>query len=133
MVSDGPNSESSDSAGSTCSTESDSAVELSKRRRANDSLAWARVEVLDLIDALLNATKDEDFAGVTDRLQRLTNAGEDSGRRLAVLLHMSTAMAAIVDLVETMGGEIDRADFANRLRPVLRACLHEPKLHGRHH
>lgn len=132
MLNDGRNQDGPDAARSTCSADADSEAELGKRRRANDSLAWARLEVLDLIDALLNAADDEDFAGVTDRLQRLTNAGEDTGRRLAVLLHMSTAMAAIVDLVETMGGDIDRTDFATRLRPVLRACLHEPKFHSRH-
>ncbi len=133
MVSDGRNPDGSDATGRMCTADSDSLVDAEKRRQANSSLAWARLEVLDLIDSLLNAANDEDFAEVTNRLQRLTNAGEDPGRRLAVLLHMSTSLAAIVDLVDTMGGAIDRTDFANQLRPVLRACLHEPKFHGFRH
>lgn len=109
------------------------AADADQRRRANESLAWARNEVLDLIDLLVRAETDDDFAAVTMRLQQLTSASTDSGRRLAILLHFSTSLAAIVDLVESVDLPFDRANFRNQLRPVLRACLHEPRPRGRNH
>lgn len=97
----------------------------SEARRAADTLLWAKTEVLQLIDSLVNATDDDDFASVQRQLASLNNRAADPARRLALLLQLSVACAGVVDIAEMRAG-IDRATLALDLAPALRTCLHQP-------
>jgi hypothetical protein len=97
----------------------------SQGARAQDTLSWAKREVLDLLDALVNASDDGDFESVQRTLATLNTRAADPGRRLALLLQMSVACAGIVDIAEMRQG-IDRGTLALDLAPALRSCLHQP-------
>lgn len=92
----------------------------------SDNLAWARREVLDLVDRLVLAVDSDDFAAVSGRLARLTNDTVDPARRLALLLQLSVAIAGTVDVAEARHG-VDRESLVLDLAPTLRSCLHEPR------
>ncbi len=91
--------------------------------RAAETLGWAKDEVLDLVDAMVNALDDDDFASIQGQLADLNAKTTDPGRRLAILLQMSVACAGIVDIAE-IGQGIDRSTLALDLAPALRSCLH---------
>ncbi len=94
--------------------------------RAADTLLWAKQEVLRLVDTLVNATDDDDFASVERQLANLNNRAADPARRLALLLQMSVACAGVVDIAEMRAG-VDRSTLALDLAPALRSCLHQPQ------
>ncbi len=91
---------------------------------ASDNLAWARREVLNLVERLVLAADNDDFAAVSGRLARLTNDTVDPARRLALLLQLSVAIAGTVDVAEARRG-VDRESLVLDLAPALRTCLHE--------
>jgi hypothetical protein len=97
---------------------------------ASETLAWARREVLDLVDRLVLAVDTDDFAAVSGRLARLANDTVDPSRRLALLLQLSIAIAGTVDVAETRRG-VDRERLVADLAPAMRNCLHEPRGNGR--
>ena len=92
--------------------------------RAGDTLLWAKNEVLLLIDSLVNATDEGDFASVQAHLAALNNRTADPAHRLALLLQLSVACAGVVDIAEVRAG-VDRATLALDLAPALRSCLHQ--------
>ena len=96
------------------------------RGDTSDNLAWARREVLDLVERLVLAADNDDFAAVSGRLARLTNDTVDPARRLALLLQLSVAIAGTVDVAEARCG-VDRERLVLDLAPALRTCLHEPR------
>lgn len=92
--------------------------------RAADTLGWAKDEVLDLVDSMVNALDDDDFASIQGHLAILNSLTTDPARRLAILLQMSVACAGIVDIAQVRQG-IDRTTLALDLAPALRTCLHQ--------
>ena len=92
--------------------------------RAAETLGWAKDEVLDLVDAVVNALDDDDFTSIQGHLANLNAKTTDPARRLALLLQMSVACAGIVDIAEIRQG-IDRTTLALDLAPALRSCLHQ--------
>ncbi|MDH4145154.1 MAG: hypothetical protein OEY23_08295 [Acidimicrobiia bacterium] len=93
-------------------------------------LTWARDEVLELVDRMANAVDDDDFVAVTGRLARLVNDTSEPAKRLALLLQLSVAVAATVELAEGQG-YIDRERLSIDLAPALRTDL-SVEAHSQH-
>jgi hypothetical protein len=107
---------------STASATATATTGRSEAAQAGDTLAWAKREVLELVEALVTATDDDDMAAIQAALTRLTTATADPARRLALLLQLGVACAAIVDIAE-FRHTIDRETLVGDLAPALRTCL----------
>ncbi|MDH4144788.1 MAG: hypothetical protein OEY23_06405 [Acidimicrobiia bacterium] len=93
---------------------------------ATETLAWARREVLDLLDLAVVAETDEDFDRYSETLQALVAATADTSRRLSILVQMTVAITALVEHNSARVSDRSRRDALDTMRRQLRACVHVP-------
>ncbi|MDH4144091.1 MAG: hypothetical protein OEY23_02870 [Acidimicrobiia bacterium] len=93
--------------------------------RVDQTLAWARGEVLELLGHLVQPDSEAAARSVNDRLVRLCSTTDDPGRRLALLLQLSVACAGIIDIADFRSG-VDRETLVADLAPALRSTLADP-------
>ncbi|MDH4145376.1 MAG: hypothetical protein OEY23_09440 [Acidimicrobiia bacterium] len=88
------------------------------------NLSWARAEVLDLVADLASADA-EVGARAVDRLSRLSRAAADPGRRMALLVQLSAALAGTLTIADSSPNGLDRRTLREDLSHLVRGALHD--------
>lgn len=89
------------------------------------NLSWARKEVLDLVHDLIDLTDDVGTRAV-DRICRLSAESSDAGRRMALLVQLSAALAGTVAIAEGSPGSFCRELLVEELGDLIQGSLAQP-------
>ena len=89
------------------------------------NLAWARQQVLDLVNDLIDLSDDVGSRAV-DRICQLSAETHDAGRRMALLVQLSAALAGTVAVAEGSADGFRREGLVAELGDLIQGSLIGP-------